>query len=106
MYSFCGGDIFMMQMMFSIDMLTTKVLYNFFILLFLKFHDFRPDGLGVIDFTSLLSTFACALNRSELLLWLTYLNMESCIGDNMIVVVLFPKLCKMSKITTFGGLKL
>ena len=65
MYSFCGGDIFVMQMMFSIDMLNTKVVDNFLILLVLKLHDFRPAGLGVIDFTSLLSTFVCALNRSE-----------------------------------------
>ena len=65
MYSFCGGDIFMMQMMFSIDLLNTKVVDNFLILLVLKFHDFRPGSLGVIDFTSLLSDFACALNRSE-----------------------------------------
>ena len=65
MYGFCGGDIFVMQMMFSVDMLNKKVVDNFIILLVLKFHDFRPDGLGVIDFTSLLSAFACALNRSE-----------------------------------------
>ena len=54
-----------LQMMFSIDMLNSKVVYNFLIFLVLKFHDFRPGGLGVIDFTSLLSAFACALNRSE-----------------------------------------
>ena len=65
MYSFYGGDIFVMQMMFSIDMLNTKVAYNLLILLFLKFHDFMPAGLVVIDFTSLLSAFACPLNRSE-----------------------------------------
>ena len=65
MYSFCGGDIFVMQMMFSIDILNTIVVDNFLILLFLKFHDFSPAGLGVIGFTSLLSTFVCALNRSE-----------------------------------------
>ena len=65
MYSFCGGDIFVMQMMFSVDVLNTKVVDNFLIFLFLKFHDFRPAGLGVIDFTSLLSAFACPLNRSE-----------------------------------------
>ena len=88
MYSFCGGDIFVMQMMFSVDMLNTKVVDNFLIFLFLKFHDFRPDGLGVIDFTSLLSAFACAMNRSEWLYCLAYLNMESCIGDNRRVVVL------------------
>ena len=57
MYSFCGGDIFVMQMMFSIDMLNTKVVDNFLILSFLNVHDFRPAGLGVIDFTSLLSAF-------------------------------------------------
>ena len=65
MYSFCGGDIFVMQMMFDVDMLNTKVVDNFLIFLFLKLHDFRPSDLGVIDFISLLSTFACALNRSE-----------------------------------------
>ena len=37
-------------MMFSVDMLNIKVVDNFLILLALKFHDFRPDGLGVIDF--------------------------------------------------------
>ena len=62
---FCSGDIFMMQIMFSIDMLNTKVVYNLLILLVLKFHDFRPDGLGVIDFRSLLSGFACPLDRYE-----------------------------------------
>ena len=65
MYSFCGGDVFVMQMIFSIDILNTKVVYNFLILLILKFNDFRPAGLGVIDFTTLLSAFACALNRYE-----------------------------------------
>ena len=65
MYSFCGGDIFVMQMMFYVDILNTKVVDNFLILPILKFHDFRPDGLGVIDFTSLLSGFVCPLDRSE-----------------------------------------
>jgi len=64
-YRFCGCDIFVIQIMFSIDMLNTKVVYNFLILLVQSFHDFRPDGLGVIDFTSLLLAFACALNKSE-----------------------------------------
>ena len=88
MYSSCGGDIFMMQMMFSVDILNTKVIDNFLILRFLKFHDFRPAGLGVIDFTSLLSAFSCALNRSEWLYCLTYLSMELCLGDNSRVQVL------------------
>ena len=65
MYSFCGGNIFVIQMMFYVDMLNTKFVDNFLILLVLKFYDFRSAGLGVIDFTSFLPAFACALNRSE-----------------------------------------
>ena len=62
MYSFCGGDIFVMQMMFYVDMLNTKVVDNFLMVLFLKFNDFRPDGLGVIDFRNLLLGF-CMSSR-------------------------------------------
>ena len=51
--------------MFSVNMVNTKVLDNFLILLVPKFHDFRPDALGVIDFTSLLLDFACPLDTSE-----------------------------------------
>ena len=51
--------------MFSINIMNTKVVYNFLMFLVLKFHDFRPAGLGVIDFRSLLTSFACPLNRSE-----------------------------------------
>ena len=47
------------------DVVNTKVANNLLILLVLKFHDFRPDGLGVIDFRSLLSGFACPLNKPE-----------------------------------------
>ena len=55
----------MMQMMFYVDILNTKVVYNLLIFIVLKFHDFRPANLGVIDFRSLLSGFACPLNRYE-----------------------------------------
>ena len=41
-----------MIIMFYVDEVNTKVVDNFFIFLFLNFHDFRPDGLGVIYFTS------------------------------------------------------
>ena len=47
------------------DVVNTKVADNFLILLVLTFHDFRTDGLGVIDFRSLLLGFACPLDRSE-----------------------------------------
>ena len=72
----------------------------------LNFHEHRPDGLGVIDFGSLLLGLACPLNRSEWLYCLAYLNMESCIVDNRRVIVFFSNLSKMSKITAFGGLEL
>ena len=78
----------MNQMMFYINMVNTKVVDNFLIFLLVKFHDFRPDGLGVIDFTSLLSAFACALNKSKWLYCLAYLNIESCIVNSRSVVLL------------------
>ena len=68
---FYGGDNFMMQMMFSVIVVNTTVVGNLLILLLIKFHDFKPDGLGVIDFTNLLSAFAYALFRSERLCCLT-----------------------------------
>ena len=86
---FCCDDNFVDQMMFYVNMVNTKVLDKFLILLFLKFHDLRLAGLGVIDFTSLLSAFACPLDRSEWLYCMDYLKMESCIGDIRRVVVLF-----------------
>ena len=52
-------------MVFDVDMLNTKVVDNFLIFPVVKVHDFRPYGLGVIDFTSLLSGFVCPLDRSE-----------------------------------------
>jgi len=47
---------------FSVNMVNTKVVGNFLILLFLKFHDFRTIGLRVIDFTKSLSGFVCVLD--------------------------------------------
>ena len=54
---FCCDDNFMDKIMFSVNVVNTKFVDNLLILLVLKFHDFRPDGLGVIDFKSLLSGF-------------------------------------------------
>ena len=53
------------QIMFCIDMLNTKVVDNFLILLVLKFDDFRPAGLGVIYLSNLLLAFACPMYRFE-----------------------------------------
>ena len=57
MYSFCGGDIFVIQMILSVNVVNTKVVDNFLILPVLKWHDYGHDGLGVIDFRSLLLGF-------------------------------------------------
>ena len=91
---FCCDDNFVEQMMCYINLVNTKVVHNFLIFLVLKFHDFRPAGVGVIDFTSLLPAFACALNSSEWLYCLSYLNMESCIGNSRWDVVLFLSFLK------------
>jgi len=40
------------QIMFSVNVLNTKVVDNFHILLVLEFHDFSPAGLGVMPFPS------------------------------------------------------
>jgi len=53
-----------MIIMFSVKMLYTKVVDNFHVLLFLKFNEFRPAGLGVMPFTSSLSVSDYFLNRS------------------------------------------
>ena len=65
MYSYMVVIFFVMQMIFPVNVVNTKVVYNFLIFLALTFHDFRPDGLGVINFRSLLLGFACPLDRSK-----------------------------------------
>ena len=62
---FCCDDNFVDQKMFYVNMVNTKVVYKLLILLVLKYQDFSPDGLGVIDFRSLLSGFAYPLNKPE-----------------------------------------
>jgi hypothetical protein len=54
-----------MQMMFSMNVVNTKVVDNLLVLIVLEFQDHWPDGLGVIDFTSSLSGFAYALCSFE-----------------------------------------
>jgi hypothetical protein len=79
----------MVLMVFSVIMENTKVVSNFLILFFLKFSDPRPYGLGVMNFRIFLSGFAYALNRSEYLVCLTCVHMESCLRDSRRSVVLF-----------------
>jgi hypothetical protein len=81
-------------MVFSVVMENTKVVANLLIWLVLKFHDPRPYGLGVINFRSLLSESAHVQNRSECLLYLTYVIIESCLGNirgSVVLFLSFPK---------------
>ena len=57
-----SNDNFMAIIVFSVDMVNTKVIGNLLIFLFLKFHNLRTTGLRVIDFTKSLSGFVCVLD--------------------------------------------
>ena len=59
--SSCSDD-FVVILVFSMDVVNTKVVGNLIILLILKFHDFRTTGLRVIDVTKSLSGFVCVLD--------------------------------------------
>ena len=76
------NDNFVVIIVFSVDVANTKVVGNLLILLFLKFHDFRLAGLGIIDFTSSLSGFAYVLYRSAMSCFLTVIAVESPLSDN------------------------
>jgi hypothetical protein len=54
-----------MKMMFSVVVAYIKVVGNLLIFAMLKFHDFRPTDLGVMNFTNSLSSFTCMLDRFE-----------------------------------------
>jgi hypothetical protein len=71
-----------------------KVVDAFLILLVLKFHNHRPDRLGVMNFTNWLLYSVHCQNRFQKLNCLIWLNIESLLGDYKSYVVLlssFPK---------------
>jgi hypothetical protein len=71
-----------------------KVVDAFLILLVLKFHNHRPDRLGVMNFTNWLLYSIHWQNRFRKLNCLIQFNIESLLGDYKIHVVLllsFPK---------------
>jgi hypothetical protein len=84
----------MVIMVFSVVTENTKVVANLLFYLVLKFYDPRSYGLGVISFRSLLSESAHVQNRSECLLYLTYVLMESCLGNIRAIIVLFLRFPK------------
>ena len=69
-------------MMFYVNVVNTKVVYNSLILGVLKPHDFRTIDLRVIDFTISLSGFACSLCSAALLYLLTKITCESPLDVN------------------------
>ena len=66
-HSFSCNDNFMVIIVFSMDMVNTKVVGNMLILLVLNFYDFRIIGLRVIDFTNTLSIFVYVLDSAVVL---------------------------------------
>ena len=73
---------FVVIMMFSMNMVNTKVVDNSLILGVLKFHYFRTIGLRAIDFTISLSGFACSLCSAAMLYLLTKITCESPLDIN------------------------
>jgi hypothetical protein len=71
-----------------------KVVDDFLILLVLKFHNHRPDSLRVMNFTNWLMCSVHCQNRFRKLYYLTWLNIESLLGNYKSYVALllsFPK---------------
>jgi hypothetical protein len=77
-----------------------------FILLVLKFYNHRPDSLRVMNFTNWLLCFVHYQNRFRKLYCLTWLNMESLLGDYKKLCSAFAKLSENSWITLFRDLKI
>jgi hypothetical protein len=63
-----------MKIIFSMFVVYIKVVGNLQIFAFLKFHDFIPRYLGVMNFTSSMSGFTCMLDRFEKLCFLALLT--------------------------------
>ena len=65
MCSFACAIIFVVEMMFAVVVVNTKVVSNFIILLVSKLHDHTPDSLVVMNLTNDLSCLVYALCRFE-----------------------------------------
>jgi hypothetical protein len=71
-----------------------KVVYAFLILLVLKFHNHRLDSLRVMNFTNWLLCSVHCQNRFRKLNCLTWLKIESILGDYKSYVVLLLSFLK------------
>jgi hypothetical protein len=71
-----------------------KVLYAFLILVVLKFYNYRPDSLRVMNFTKWLLCSVHCQNRFRKLNCLIQFNIESLLGDYkscVVILLSFPK---------------
>jgi hypothetical protein len=71
-----------------------KVVDSFLIFLVLKFHNHRPNSLGVMNFTKWLLCSVHCQNRFRKLYCLTWLNIESLLCDyksHVVLLLRFPK---------------
>ena len=71
-----------------------KFVDTFLILLVLKFHNHRPDGLRVMNFTNWLLCSVHCQNKFRKLNCLIQFNIESLLGDYKSYVVLLPSFPK------------
>jgi hypothetical protein len=71
-----------------------KVVDAFLVLLVLKFHNYSPDGLRVMNFTTWLLCSVHRQNRFRKLNCLIQFNIESILEDYKSYVVLLPRFPK------------
>jgi hypothetical protein len=94
LYRFQRVNCLLKLMLQSVHGHYKKVVYSFLILLVLKFHNHRPDSLGIMNFTKWLLCSVHWFNRFRKLNCLIQFNIESFLGDYKIHVLLllsFPK---------------
>jgi hypothetical protein len=89
LYRFQRLNCLLKLMLQSVHGRYKKVVDAFPILLVLKFHNHRPDSLRVMNFTKRLLCSVHCQNRCRKLKCLTWLNIESLLGDYKSYVVLF-----------------
>jgi hypothetical protein len=76
LYRFQRSQCFLKLMLQSVHCSYNKVVDPFLILLVLKFHNHRPDSLGVMNFTKWLMCSVHCQNRFRKLNCLIWLNIE------------------------------
>jgi hypothetical protein len=94
LYRFQKLHCLLMLILESVLVDYTKVVDAFLILIVLKFHNHRPDILGVMNFTNWLLCSVHCQNRFRKLWCLIWLNLKSLLGGYKRYVVLLPSFPK------------